>query len=265
MRTCVVPPPMPVSLSVGLMPNSVSWRSWRDRCSRAGCRGRKRGGEVVILLLARIVAVVAGLVVALSVSQPLAQAQMQTLCVHGVAAGHHLHMRATPGADARSVARLSPGDCGIKLVGRCEASWCLMSRRGREGWIDTRYVGVYEYPSRRTRPRVAVERIERAPARYRSRRISGTGERWCVVRVASFDTLRLRTGPGVRHREIGRIPPGSCQVRRLGACQGGWCRVAWNGRRGWVNRFYLSHHQWRRSPGTWGRGWWWRWSRRFCW
>lgn len=61
----------------------------------------------------------------------------------------------------------------------------------------------------------------------------------CVVDVARWDTLRIRSGPGVQHREIGEIPPGACGVAELGSCLGSWCRVAWRGQGGWVNTRYL--------------------------
>lgn len=61
----------------------------------------------------------------------------------------------------------------------------------------------------------------------------------CVVDVARWDSLRIRSGPGVQHREVGEIPPRACGVVELGGCYGSWCRVAWRGQHGWVNTRYL--------------------------
>ena len=61
----------------------------------------------------------------------------------------------------------------------------------------------------------------------------------CVIDVARWDTLRIRSGPGVQHREVGEIPPSACGVVDLGGCYGSWCRIAWRGQHGWVNTRYL--------------------------
>lgn len=61
----------------------------------------------------------------------------------------------------------------------------------------------------------------------------------CVVDVERWDTLRIRSGPGVQHREIGEIPPRACGVVETGGCYGRWCLVAWRGQQGWVNTRYL--------------------------
>ncbi len=61
----------------------------------------------------------------------------------------------------------------------------------------------------------------------------------CVTNVDRDDTLRIRTGPGVDHDEIGDLPPRACGVAISERCRGNWCRITWRGRRGWVNTNYL--------------------------
>ncbi len=61
----------------------------------------------------------------------------------------------------------------------------------------------------------------------------------CVTRVDQSDTLRVRRGPGVDNDAIGEIPPHACGIERVGGCMGAWCRIAWRGRMGWVNSYYL--------------------------
>ncbi len=62
----------------------------------------------------------------------------------------------------------------------------------------------------------------------------------CVVNVASWDVLWMRSGPGVHYRRIGAIPPKACGVRGYwNTCRGNWCKVRYAGRIGWVNQRYL--------------------------
>lgn len=61
----------------------------------------------------------------------------------------------------------------------------------------------------------------------------------CVRRVAFNDVLHVRTGPGPANSAVGAIPPTACGVTRTGACHGPWCRIAWRGRSGWVNTYYI--------------------------
>jgi SH3-like domain-containing protein len=261
--------------------------------------------------------------------------EQRRLCVYDVPAGRTLNVRAAPGLSARVVGRLAPDTCGLRLVGGCRGAWCLMAVGPTKGWIDTRFVGVYDLappepatetaqpaprgpaPARaadgggkaEATPSVATSAVEaragadartsaataapgatssaaappagepplraamaasvtnpaeaassrKAIARTESGRSarSATAVRRrpptaphrrmmvqspaarCVIGVAAWDTLRLRNGPGVGHDAIGHIPPGACRVARVGGCVGAWCRVAWRGRVGWVNAFYL--------------------------
>lgn len=203
-----------------------------------------------------------------------ASAQQRTLCVHDVPADQALRVRSGPGTGATVIGEFSAGACGVRLVGRCEGDWCQMALGTKSGWVDTRHIGIYEVPAGTAdRAPAAGERTTAtAPAgllqwpaspppspppagsatRYglagpaptpRHRQVEDGSRRSdpgsCVARVERWDTLRIRSGPGTGHDEIGRIPAGACHVERAGGCRGDWCRVAWRGRSGWVNTFYL--------------------------
>jgi uncharacterized protein YraI len=195
------------------------------------------------------------------------------LCVHAVEAGQSLPVRAGPGPDKPVTGRFAADDCGITLVGACRGDWCEMARGDVRGFVDTRFIGIYELPASSSpkqdltaapvipgslpspQPPTSAARAEqpekeapREELAEQQRRESGRPEPAhdprirtgaCVARVASWDTLRIRKGPGASHGEVGSIPAGTCSVERVGGCRGVWCRVAWRGRIGWVNSYYL--------------------------
>lgn len=171
-------------------------------------------------------------------------AAKRVLCVHGIEAGSSLPVRASPSPRSSIIAQYPATACGLQLIGKCVPNgWCRMAYGGRSGWIDSRRVGVYEAPagSGAAPARAAIEpRVRRpvrtAPRRYEYRSAGGI----CVAGVARWDTLRIRRGPGVGFAEIGGIPPGACGVARAGSCYRLWCRIAWRGREGWVNTYYLA-------------------------
>lgn len=208
------------------------------------------------------------------------QVQIQLLCVHAVATGDSLPVRSGPGLHQSVTGRLGADDCGIRLVGACRDGWCEMARGEVRGWVDTRYVGIYELPMAASSASAIVEapaavetlptpraesqatkpdtRSDRGEAADREPQVAPDGGRQalndrtpqstngshartgaCVARVSRGDTLRMRSGPGVGHSEIGGIPPGACSIERVGGCRGSWCPVAWRGRSGWVNSYYL--------------------------
>ncbi len=158
--------------------------------------------------------------------------EQRLLCVHGVEAPDQLNVRSGPGFTAPVIARFPAKACGVKLVGRCTEGWCEMALNGAAGWVYTKHIGVYEVPQ--GHPSTAKQAIVPEPVEQGS-----PDPALCVVRVDRGDTLRVRTGPGVSHDEIGGIPPGACGVERVGGCKGPWCKIAWRGRTGWVNTYYL--------------------------
>ncbi len=67
----------------------------------------------------------------------------------------------------------------------------------------------------------------------------------CVKGVKSWDTLRIRSKPHHRAKEVGRIPFNACKVTISGKCRRGWCPVKFRSKQGWASSHYLS-----RKPGT---------------
>ncbi len=62
----------------------------------------------------------------------------------------------------------------------------------------------------------------------------------CVVRVAHWDHLNVRSGPSPRARRVGALAPEACGIEVLGPCRGHWCVVARGRTQGWVNTAYLA-------------------------
>lgn len=62
----------------------------------------------------------------------------------------------------------------------------------------------------------------------------------CVVDVASWDVLWIRSGPSTRYNKVGSIPSSGCGVRvDWSECRGPWCRVGYRGVWGWAHTRYL--------------------------
>lgn len=61
----------------------------------------------------------------------------------------------------------------------------------------------------------------------------------CVVNVASWDVLNVRSGPGTRFSALDGLAPGRCGITVRGSCQGNWCPIAYKYGSGWVNTRYL--------------------------
>ena len=182
------------------------------------------------------------------------------LCVHGTEAGEALPVRSGPGNQYQALGHFPTDACGIRTAGSCRGDWCEMALGDIHGWVDTRFVGIYELPAspgaegaaaeppspgndevRRSAQPSAAATASRDPASGAATAPDGvhTPRGACVTGVARRDTLRIRNGPGAHFAEVGGIPPGDCGIERLGACRGAWCRVEWRGRVGWVNRSFL--------------------------
>jgi uncharacterized protein YraI len=176
-----------------------------------------------------------------------AEAQRRTLCVHGLEAGQSLPVYGGPSAKDPQTGAFPAATCDIRLAGTCSGNWCPMAAGDVRGWVDTRFIGVYEVPGEpraeappsRTAQRPAPRPVRVARAAPRPVEQGSAEPRACVARVAYWDTLRIRSGPGVGHEEIGEIPPRACGVAVTGGCRGPWCRIAWRGTRGWVHTHYL--------------------------
>lgn len=73
-------------------------------------------------------------------------AATQTLCVHDIEPPSALSVRSKPDDASPVIARFPAKACGITQTGRCEGVWCQMALGGQSGWVNTRYIGVYELP-----------------------------------------------------------------------------------------------------------------------
>ena len=200
--------------------------------------------------------------------------EARTLC----AGDKGLTLRSGPSVKHSTVGRLPAGACGIRVVGKCASGWCVVGLGGRRGWANTRLVTVREGRSTTTASRPTPRRYALDDRRYlppmRGVEPYGTRYDWrygpydgsylrplglprtfrygppfgpvyagpgtmCVAGVRPSDALRLRAGPGSRHRPIGEIGPGACGVSVRGHCAGSWCPVRYRGVYGWVNASYL--------------------------
>lgn len=202
-------------------------------------------------------------------------AEARTLC----AGENGLNLRSGPSGKHGTVGRLPAGACGIRVVGKCASGWCVVGLGSQRGWANTRLVQVREGRARRataarsTPRRIARDERHHLPpmrgvepygARYdwrygsyggpylRPMGLPGTFRyaplfpspyaarpTHCVTGVRRGDTLRLRSGPGARHRSIAGIAPRACGVSIRGSCAGSWCPVRYRGVYGWVNASYL--------------------------
>ncbi len=189
-----------------------------------------------------------------------------------------LNLRSGPSVKHGTVGRLPAGACGLKVVGKCSAGWCVVGLGDRRGWADTRLVKLHEgaSPTIAAAPRAPTSRyalddrrflppmrgVEPYGARYYGRydgpylRPLGLPNTFryarpfegpyyvgrpmmCVARVHPRDALLVRAGPGSAHRPIWEIEPGACGVSIRGDCAGSWCPVRYRGVYGWVNASYL--------------------------
>lgn len=61
-----------------------------------------------------------------------------------------------------------------------------------------------------------------------------------VVRVAPWDVLNVRSGPGPDYRVIRALQPGEGCILKTGERRGNWVNIERAGRYGWVNRKFLA-------------------------
>lgn len=68
-----------------------------------------------------------------------------------------------------------------------------------------------------------------------------------VVKVESWDTLNMRSGPGVKNGVVTKLPYNASAITLTGGAQKvgrtQWVEVNWQGRRGWVSKSYLGPSQ----------------------
>jgi len=185
--------------------------------------------------------VAAGLVVTGLNSSP---AEARTLCV----GKESVLLRGGPSSRHNPVGSLPAGACGIQVVGKCVSGWCDVALGTRRGWVDSRQVIVKEgggapaaAPKRDEPPppRQAAPAPPSRPAPPATTGATRADDSHCVMGVRQGDTLRIRSGPGAEHRELGGIPPDACGVTVGGPCRGSWCPVTYRGIRGWSNASFL--------------------------
>jgi uncharacterized protein YraI len=170
-------------------------------------------------------------------------AAARTLCIGKESA----LLRSGPSWRHDPVGNLPAGVCGVQLVGKCVSGWCDVALGSRRGWVDSRLVIVHEgnaapAPASPNRAEPPPQRQAGPSPRPTPPATTGAApgrDSHCVMGVRPGDTLRIRTGPGVRHREVGGIPPEACGVIVEGPCTGSWCPVSYRGIRGWSNASFL--------------------------
>ena len=69
-----------------------------------------------------------------------APAEARTLC----SGEKCLSLHSGPSVKHSTVGRLPASACGIRVVGKCAAGWCVVGLRDRRGWANTRLVKVRE-------------------------------------------------------------------------------------------------------------------------
>lgn len=74
------------------------------------------------------------------------EAAKRLLCVHTPDARKGLQVHSGPGADQPVTGEFRAEECGIELAGSCRGDWCEMALGSARGWVDTRFIGVYELP-----------------------------------------------------------------------------------------------------------------------
>ena len=66
------------------------------------------------------------------------------------------------------------------------------------------------------------------------------GEEHCVVNVASWDKLNIRSGPSSKSGIVSRKHYGSCGIMVVGNCSRQWCPVEDGHVSGWVSQRYIA-------------------------
>ena len=191
-----------------------------------------------------------------------ALAQAQGYLIAGKAGGPAIQLRAGPGPGYPPVGSAPPmtpvrvDEC--LPVTSYAYSWCRVSFGRSVGWLSANSVvnqttgqrpgtvpqtGRYAPPPqiRRSAPPPAVtapptpRNIARTPARRATARL------YRVTKVRSWDELNIRSGPDHKTAIVGTIPANGRGIRRMGCVKGGkWCRVEYQGVKGWASGHFLA-------------------------
>jgi len=77
---------------------------------------------------------------------------------------------------------------------------------------------------------------------------AGAAYAGCTANLTADRELNVRSGPSTNYAPVGKIPGRACGIR-IGNCEDGWCRVNYEGIRGYSSETYL-----RRTGGAENRG-----------
>lgn len=131
-------------------------------------------------------------------------------CVVNVRADDVLNMREGAGSKTRISAKKRYGDCGIRVTGASDGSWCPVEDGHSLGWVNRHFIAMV------------------SPALY------------CVAGVAQGDTLNVRAFPSAQSRVVTSLARNQCDIAFLPYAVGSWQKIRTGGWQGWVNRSYLS-------------------------
>ena len=131
-------------------------------------------------------------------------------CVVNVKSSDVLNVRVTTSASSKIITTLRYDDCGVRVVGSCQGSWCPVDHGHYEGWVHSRYISMV------------------SPAMY------------CVSGVPVGDVLNLRAYPSASSRILTKLPRNKCDISFLPYTTTNWQKVRVNGVDGWASRRFLS-------------------------
>jgi len=75
-----------------------------------------------------------------------------------------------------------------------------------------------------------------------------------IINVESWDTLNLRSAPGVKSEVVAKIPANAESILLLGievsVGKTVWVKINWQGKKGWVSQYYLKPKEVKSPPKT---------------
>ena len=131
-------------------------------------------------------------------------------CVVNVKSSDVLNVRVTTSASSKIITTLRYADCGVRVVGSCQGSWCPVDDGQYEGWVNRRFISMV------------------SPAMY------------CVFGVPTGSVLNLRAYPSASSRILTKLPRNKCDISFLPYSTSNWQKVRVDGLEGWASRQFLS-------------------------
>lgn len=137
----------------------------------------------------------------------------KTYAVVWVKSVDSLRLRSGPGTSYKILKNIPFNAINIKNLGsRISSGWCKVQYLGIQGWSACKYLG------------------ESSGRSYYSA-YGYTGSLPFYKQASSKSTV------------IGRLPEYATGIEGLDACVVTWCRIAYDGRKGWIQRKYLASWQ----------------------